>query len=431
MTNKLTLTESMSQLRQKLHDIEQGNVNEGAGRMAIDAATDAVKAGWKKLTGKAAEEALIKELGEKVVVKNERGEELILQLEKDGMYHLKDTTRSIENELKYTPERVKDIKDRLDPRKEPSIPPEVTEPHPTLLGPDGKPLQVPAKPKAAITDPVVKAIANEPISTDVPEITNMGSLYQYFQEHKPEELKKLAQNPTANTGFWKAASEKAKNNKGKIITIAALLLLLYFWASSDKTKEKEKDSTANAGGKTSEDGSAPIGTVIPAGQVPWKWVVTGSTDPNVDLDKIKNARKAYEQVESQSVTKNQDGKWQTPNGKVLTNDKGPATARLEQLAKMDPEKRKEMVRAETTQSFEVDLYRPGEDGSKLPVVPPVESDTANKEPDQYHEPEIVLATGGKCPAGYTLSKDGKTCEKEDPAKKKKKPDPKVLPTVKW
>jgi hypothetical protein len=404
----------MSQLRYKLLTIEQHGTNEGL---------------LSRIFGselKAAEKQIIKDLGEKVTIANEKGQvqNWILRSDDTGTkYHLEG------GDARISPEDMKARK-AAEPRKEPSLPPEVTEPHPTLLGPDGKPLQVPAKPKPAITDPVVKAIADVPISTDVPAIVNMGSLHQYFLEHKPEELKRLVQNPTANKGFWNAVTEKAKNNKGKI-AIATLLLLLYFWASPDKKKDTEVSSTANAGGKTSEDGSAPVGTVIPADQVPWKWVVTGSTDPNVDLDKIKNGREAYEPVKSQSVTKNESGKWQTPNGKVLNSNNGPAAERLEKLAKMDPEKRKEMAKAENKLVFNnVELYRPGEDGPKLPVVPPVESDTANKEPEQGPDPEIVLATGGKCPAGYTLSKDGKTCEKEVPAKKKKK-DPKVLPTIKW
>jgi len=405
MINKPTLTESMSQLRQKLHDIEQGNVNEGAGRMAIDAATDAVKAGWKKLTGKAAEEALIKELGEKVVVKNERGEVLaVFELSKDGKYYNFKDGRYYDG---YTPAEMKAYKERYY-KPEPSIPPEVTEPHPTLLGPDGKPLQVPAKPKPAITDPVVKAIADVPISTDVPEIVNMGSLYQYFQEHKPEELKKLAQNPTANKGFWNAATGKAKSNKGKIITIAALLLLLYFWASPDKTKEK--DSTANAGGKTGEAGSAPIGTVIPADEVPWKWVVTGANDSSM-IDSMKNARETYESVKSQSVTKNESGKWQTTNGQTLNNDKGPTSARLEQLAKMDPEKRKEMTKAENTLTVNnVELYS----RDNLPIVPKVNA----------AEPDINIPDA-------TVEKPDIVIGKDDTEKKKKKKDPKVLPTINW
>jgi len=350
MINKPTLTESMSQLRQRLHDIEQGNVNEGIGQAAIDLAADAAKAGWKKLTGKAAEEALVKELGEKVVIKKKSGEELILQLEKDGKYHLKDTTRAIENEVKYTPEQVKDIKDRFDPpRKEPSIPPEATEPHPTLLGPDGKPLQVPAKPKPAITDPVVKAIADVPISTDVPEIVNMGSLYQYFQEHKPEELKKLAQNPTANTGFWNAATGKAKSNKGKIITIAALLLLLYFWASPDKTKEK--DSTANAGSKTSEDGSAPIGTVIPGDEMNWLIINAGN-------------------LAGQSITKGKDGVWKAEKGATATD---PAVIKkIEEIAKQSPEQRKQNLANQ--KNFSVFLWPPSGGGVE-PDIATGKSDT--------------------------------------------------------
>ena len=404
MINKPTLTESMSQLRQKLHDIEQGNVNEGAGRAAIDAATDAVKAGWKKLTGKAAEEALLKELGEKVTITNEKGQvqTWILQHDDKGIkYHLEG------GDARISPEDMKTLK-AAEPRKEPSIPPEVTEPHPTLLGPDGKPLQVPAKPKPAITDPVVKAIADVPISTDVPEIVNMGSLYQYFQELTPEELKKLAQNPTANKGFWNAATGKAKSNKGKDITIAALLLLLYFWASPDKTKEK--DSTANTGGKTGEAGSAPIGTVIPADEVPWKWVVTGANDSSM-IDSMKNAREAYGQVKSQSVTKNESGKWQTTNGQTLNNDKGPTSARLEQLAKMDPEKRKEMTKAENTLTANsVEVY--GRDD--LPIVPKVNA----------AEPDINIPDA-------TVEKPDIVIGKDDTEKKKKKKDPKVLPTINW
>jgi hypothetical protein len=407
MTNKLTLTESMSQLQQKLHDIEQHTVNEGKPWSLGAWTLDKLEKVYGKLTGKAAEEALVKELGEKVTITNEKGQvqNWILRIDDTGAkYHLEG------KDARISPEDMKARK-ASEPRNDPSIPPEITEPHPTLLGPDGKPLQVPAKPKPAITNPVVKAIADEPISTDVPEITNMGSLYQYFKEQKPAELKKLEQNPTANKGFWKAVSGKAKSNKGKI-AIAGLLLLLYFWASPDKTKEKATSSTANAGAKTSEDGSAPVGTVIPADEIPWKWVMTGSNDPDVldkaklnkTSDEIKNVKDQYDRLKSEAVTKNVNGQWQTSRNAVPAG--GKTSARLEQLAKMDPEKRKELAKAENTLTYNsVELYRPGEDGPKLPVVPPVVTNDENEEPAQ-REPEIALP-------------------------KKKKKDPKVLPTVKW
>lgn len=329
MTNKLTLTESMSQLRQKLHNIEQHNVNEGLGKWALGQ----LEKVYGKLTGKAAEEALVKELGEKVTITNEKGQvqNWILQIDDTGAkYHLEG------KDARISPEDMKSRK-ASEPRKDPSIPPEVTEPHPTLLGPDGKPLQVPAKPKPAITDPVVKAIADVPISTDVPEITNMGSLYQYFKEQKPAELKKLEQNPTANKGFWKAVSGKAKGNKGKI-AIATLLLLLYFWASPDKTKEKAANSTANAGAKTSEDGSAPIGTTIPGDQIDWTYF-------------------GYPGLKGSSLTKNKSSVWETQTGQTASDPK--LIARIEEFAKMSPEQRQAKIQQDT--SFF--LYNPSGGGN--------------------------------------------------------------------
>jgi hypothetical protein len=342
----------MSQLRQTLLAIEQGNINEGSkgiGGQVIDKIGDVVTHGWKGLTGQAAKEALIKELGEKVVIKQKSGEELIFQLEKDGTYHLKDPVRTPDTELKYSPEQMKDIKDRFDPPKEPRLDPETTEPHPILLGPDGKPLQVPAKPKPAITDPVVKAIADVPISTDVPEIVNMGSLYQYFSEHKPEELKKLAQNPTANKRFWNAVTEKSKSNKGKI-AIAALIALLiwYLWPSN----QKEKDSTANAGGKTSEDGSATIGTVIPGDEMNWLIINAGN-------------------LAGQSITKGEDGVWKAEKGATATD---PAVIKkIEEIAKQSPEQRKQIL--DNQNNFSVYLSGGGSDPDITTSSTPVPTTT--------------------------------------------------------
>lgn len=327
MTNKLTLTESMSQLRQKLHNIEQHTVNEGLGKWALGQ----LEKVYGKLTGKAAEEALVKELGEKVTITNEKGQvqNWILRIDDTGAkYHLEG------KDARISPEDMKSRK-ASEPRKDPSIPPEVTEPHPTLLGPDGKPLQVPAKPKPAITDPVVKAIADVPISTDVPEITNMGSLYQYFKEQKPAELKKLEQNPTANKGFWKAVSEKAKNNKGKI-AIAGLLLLLYFWASPDKTKEKATNSTANAGAKTSEDGSAPIGTTIPGDEMNWLYINAGN-------------------LSGQSITKGKDGVWKSEKGREAVDPE--VIKKIEEIAKQSPAVRKQNLANQNR--FSVELWPTG------------------------------------------------------------------------
>ena len=412
MNSKLTLTESMSELRHKLLTIEQQDINEGILTRLLK------MAGIKDI-----EKEIIKDLGEKVTITNAKGQKEVWTLRQDDggvKYHLEG------GDARISPENMKGRKAN-EPRNEPSLPPEVTEPHPTLLGPDGKPLQVPAKPKTAITDPGVKAIENMPISTDHPDITNMGKASEFLIKTRPNAMQTLSKNPEVSKRFWNAVVEKtnaSKPGKKTVITVAALIALLLWYAN-----KAEKDTTANAGSKTATEGESPIGTEIPADQIPWKWVVTGSNDPTA-IDSIKNAKETYESLKSQSVSKNENGKWTATNGRILRNT-GPTSARLEQLAKMDPEKRKEMAKAENTLTFNnVELYSPSVDGPALPVVTPIAADTANREPDVTN-PEIVLATSGKCPAGYVLSKDGKTCEKEDLTKKKKKKDEKILPASKW
>jgi hypothetical protein len=315
MTNKLTLTESMSQLRQRLQDIEQGNINEGLGKTVLGQ----LEKVYGKLTGKAAEEALVKELGEKVTITNEKGQvqNWILRIDDTGAkYHLEGKDARI---------RPEDMKARkaAEPKKEPSIPPEVTEPHPTLLGPDGKPLQVPAKPKPAITDPVVKAIADVPISTDVPEIVNMGRLDQYLKKERPDLMKKLDQNPVAKKKFYNNVISKSKTKK--VLAVAAIIALLIYFLKDDK-KEKNA-STANAGAKTSEDGSSPIGTVIPADQIDWTYF-------------------GHPGLNGSSLTKDKSGVWRTPTGQGASDPK--LIARIEEFAKLSPEQRQAKIKQDTS-----------------------------------------------------------------------------------
>ena len=215
-----------------------------------------------------------------------------------------------------------------------------------------------------------------------------------------------------------------------------IALGLYFWPKNKNSPGGSESGSSGSGANTSKDGSAPIGTEIPADQMPWKWVITGSTDPNVDLDEIKNAKEAHEQVKSQSVTKNQDGKWQTPNGRVLNAD-GPTAARLEQLAKMTPEKRKEMARAEKSViDNSVQIWPAGSlpddkvpNPNLTPVLPPISTEVPNnKTPDGVTTtPDIVI---GKNDKEEKKKKDDAEKKKKDDAEKKKK-DEKVLPSSKW
>lgn len=214
---------------------------------------------------------------------------------------------------------------------------------------------------------------------------------------------KIQKDPTLNKRFWDGVGNKlGKAEKVVIISIIILLLLLGLWYAKKPEDKKTGDPAQGSQESDKSSGeSSPAGTSIPADQVPWKWIVTGSTDPNVDLDSMANAREVYDQVKSQSVTKNQNGNWQTSNNKVLNNNNGPAASRLEALAKMTPEERKKLVDKENVISVELVAN---------PEVSSVDKDSAKEPNDQ--NPEIVLAVSGKCPAGYKLSKDGKTCEKD-------------------
>jgi hypothetical protein len=315
MTNKLTLTESMSELRHKLLTIEQHTLDEGILTRLL------------KMAGiKDAEKELLKDLGEKVVITNEKGQvqNWILRSDDSGVkYHLEG------GDARISPEAMKARK-ASEPRKEPSIPPEATEPHPTLLGPDGKPLQVPAKPKPSVSNPVVKAIENVAISTDHPEITTMGKLSDFLEKKQPAEMKALTQNPTASKGFWNAVSQKAK--PGKKVAIVAIIALLIWWASRS-SKTDQKATTANAGSKMSAEGEAPIGTTIPGDEMNWLYINAGN-------------------LAGQSITKGKDGVWKSEKGATATNP--DVIKKIEEIAKQSPAERKQNLANQS--SFSVDLW---------------------------------------------------------------------------
>jgi hypothetical protein len=329
MTSKLTLTESMSELRHKLLTIEQRDINEGILSRLL------AMAGVKN-----AEKEIIKELGEKVTITNAKGQKEVWTLKHDDSgtkYHLEG------GDARISPEDMKGRKAK-DPKKEPSIPPEVTEPHPTLLGPDGKPLQVPAKAKPVITDPVVKAIENMPISTDHPDITNMGELSELLNKRQPKAMKALARNPEANKGFWNAVVEKAKPGKKTAVAVAVLIALLIWWANK-AVKTDQQTNTANAGSKTSSESDAPIGTTIPGDEMNWLYINAGN-------------------LAGQSITKGKDGVWKSEKGRTAVDPE--VIKKIEELAKQSSEVRKQNLANQN--NFSVELWDGPASGGVSPDI---------------------------------------------------------------
>jgi hypothetical protein len=186
------------------------------------------------------------------------------------------------------------------------------------------------------------------------EVTENGlTMDEVIAKYYPEAVPKMKAMPEKKLAFYRALSEEASSNKGKVISIAAILIALGLLIPKAVKKEEPPQAPKVAGSE-----GAPAGTSIPAEEVPWKWVITGSNKPDA-LEKVPNATQAYEELKSNSVTKQENGKWSAGN-RETPNTNGPTAQRLEELAKMSPEKRKEMVKAEGTVSepayMPVDLY---------------------------------------------------------------------------
>jgi len=465
MNNKMTLVESMTALRKQLHEIESKTINEGlkgAASMALKAGEEIIPSLLKFWLKKPAVE-IIKEFktieitlpnGTKEVwnvtgIKN--GEAMYSRAGDNAIASFEDVTKTgtvknIKPEPHVEPEpltplpRARQNKDgswevknekgewvKYEKPVEKPVDVSGTDPlHPKRIDPPGFKNIEAAKSAADAEIQAGNAIVKAPDGT---VFNSAADVESFIAANYPESAAVLAKSPSKLMQLWSWFSEPkppprpahpdapwrppepppAKHTK-KVIALVALLILLgiYFWPKNKKSPVEPEGGSAG-----SEGGGAPIGTEIPADQVPWKWVITGSTDPNLDLDKIKNGREAYEPVKSQSVTKNQDGKWQTPNGYVLNKVDGAAAARLEQLAKMDPKKRKEMAEAETTQRFSVNLYNPENlpNPNKTPELPPVDTNTT--------------------PDGIITANQGTDIGIPDQDKKKKKKDEKVLPSSKW
>lgn len=461
MNNKITLVESMAALRKQLHEIESKTINEGL-KDAVEILPNIIKFWSKKPAA-----AIIKEFktievtlpsGAKEVwnvtgIKN--GEAVYSRAGDNAIASFDDITKS---------GTVKNVKTEPSLMPEPSIPPKTAEPT-NVVGIDGKPYKVPKEepirptggdeikqvdvsgpdplhPKRIDPSPfknieAAKAAADAEIQAgnaivkapDGTVFQSAADMESFIAKNYPESAALMAANPRKTMNLWSwfskpkspakpprdpfrpAEPEKHTKKTGAVILLVALLLMWGLWP-------KKNTGGGGGGSSGSEDGSAPIGTVIPADEMPWKWVATGSTDPNIVI-KNANVPGGYNSLKSQSVTKNESGKWQTPSGNVL-NANGPTAARLEQLAKMDPEKRKEMARAEKSViDNSVEMWPAGSlpdtvpNPNNTPELPPVGSEVPNNTtPDITTKPDIVIG-------------------KDDAEKKKKKKDEKVLPSSKW
>ena len=484
MNNKITLVESMAALRKQLHEIESKTINEG-----LNDAAKVVRAGEEivpniiKFWLKKPATEIIKEFktieitlpnGTKEIwnVTGIRNQEAMYSRASDNsIASFEDitksgTVRNAKPDPYVVPEpptplpkarqnkdgswEVKNEKGEWVKYEKPvEKPVDVGNPDPKYLDPPLFKNIEAAKSAADAEIQAGNAIVKAPDGTVFKSADDIES---FIATNYPESAAAMAASPKKSMSLWSWFSpprppvgpgprwtqtppvppEKppAKHTKKTILLVALLIAAgLYFWPKNKTLPGGSESGSSEDGAKTSKDGSAPIGTEIPADQMPWKWVITGSTDPNVDLDEIKNAKEAHKQVKSQSVTKNQDGKWQTPNGRVLNAD-GPTAARLEQLAKMTPEKRKEMTRAEKSViDNSVEMWPAGSlpddkmsNPNPTPVLPPISTAVPVPQTSTLPaKPDIVI---GKDDAEEKKKKD-------DAEKKKKKKDDKVLPSSKW
>jgi hypothetical protein len=269
---------------------------------------------------KAAEEALVKELGEKVKVTNNRGEVEIWTVTKPP------TNYGNDRQYEYWLENPK--RGRLEARISPAdmkarkdAEPKAWMNNPNgIVDSEGKAIQVPAPvpPKAAIT---TTNILDEPIpSADPVEI--VGTFMDWAKTGRPDLHKEMVKmTPAQKTGFTQAVGKKLKTVG--YITLAILVALFIWWLSKYfKSDDKKVEPVANAGTKTSEDGSAAIGTTIPGDEMNWLYINAGN-------------------LAGQSITKGKDGVWKSEKGATAVDPE--VIKKIEEIAKQSPEQRKKVL----------------------------------------------------------------------------------------
>jgi hypothetical protein len=278
---------------------------------------------------KEAEEALVKELGEKVKVTNNRGEVEIWTGRDPGPGSATGSRYEywLENPKPGTAEaRISpaDMKARKDAE------PKAWMDNPSgIVDKEGKPLQVPAKP-----EPPKPAITNldAPIPSSDP-VAIVGTFMDWAKTGRPDLHKEMVKmTPAQKTGFTQAVGKKLKTVG--YVTLAILIALFIWWVSKYlKADDKKVEPTASAGSKTSEDGSAAIGTTIPGDEMNWLYINAGN-------------------LAGQSITKGKDGVWRSEKGREAVYPE--VIKKIEEIAKQSPEYRKQMLANQN--AFSVELW---------------------------------------------------------------------------
>jgi len=283
---------------------------------------------------KETEEALVKELGEKVKVTNKRGEVETWERVAPGPGSA--TGGQYEYWLDvpgHTRARISpaDMKARKDAE------PKAWMDNPSgILDKEGKPLQVPAPvtPKPAIANLDAPIPSSDPVAI-------VGTFMDWAKTGRPDLHKEMVKmTPAQKTGFTQAVGKKLKTVG--YVTLAILIALFIWWLSKYfKSDDKKVEPTASAGSKTSEDGSAAIGTTIPGDEMNWLIINAGN-------------------LSGQSITKGKDGVWRSEKGREAVD---PAVIKqIEEIAKQSPEYRKQVLARQN--NFSVYLDYGDNSGSK-------------------------------------------------------------------
>jgi len=159
----------------------------------------------------------------------------------------------------------------------------------------------------------------------------------------------------------------------------------------------------NTSSSSSSSSSSSNVNSIPADEIPWSTYLGMDPRKGDSLKRSNNPSSPWVIV--------------APSGVVVGKIDDPKLVQeIEQLAKMDPEKRKEMAKAENTPTYNnVEMWPAGSlpNPNNTPELPPVGSKVPNNTtPDITTKPDIVIG-------------------KDDAKKKKKSKDEKVLPPSKW
>ena len=188
---------------------------------------------------------------------------------------------------------------------------------------------MPAKPET--TKPAITNL-DAPIPSSDP-VTIVGKFMDWAKTDRPDLHKEMVKmTPEQKAGFTQVVGKRLKTLG--YITLAILIALFVWWLSKYFKSDDEKvKSSANAGSKTSEDGSAAIGTTIPGDEMNWLYINAGN-------------------LSGQSITKGKDGVWRSQKGREAVDPE--VIKKIEEIAKQSPAVRKQNLANQNR--FSVDVW---------------------------------------------------------------------------